>query len=295
MRLVETKTKNPGDKPLQITGDLLHVVQPNPEESYVTVTGAPAYVEAQEMTVTGGKMTLHRPTPDINRTAVEGQGVLTMPVDRDLQGNATAAPETLHLTWQGGMTFDGTVAEFDRGVEGRLTSQFLRTDRLKVTFDGPVNAAEKKPDQKPQIAHVDCYDGVFIESRTLAPDGNMTAVDRILARTLSLDQKTGDFTADGPGEVTSVRLGTAGKPTLPGQPGDAAGIAAPQPAVAGEPAKLAINYLFVKFARNIVGNNQRRDMTFHNQVQTLYGPVPDWSKKIDPDHPESGSRKREII
>jgi hypothetical protein len=185
------------------------------------------------------------------------------------------------------MTFDGTVAEFDRGVEGRLTSQFLRTDRLKVTFDGPVDAAQRTNEQKPQIAHVDCYDGVFIENRTLAPDGNLTAVDRILARTLSLDQKSGDFTADGPGEVTSVRLGTPGKPTLPGRPDDAVNAAAPQQPANGEPAKVTINYLFVKFGRNVVGNNLRREMTFHNQVQTLYGPVPDWSTKINSDLPES--------
>lgn len=287
VQLIETQTKKPDDKPLKITGDLLHVVQPNKQESYVTIVGAPAYVEAQEMTVTGGKMTLHRPTPDVNRTAVEGQGVLTMPVERDLQGNATAVPETLHLTWQGGMTFDGTVAEFDRGVEGRMTSQFLRTDRLKVTFDGPVNGAEKRGDQKPQIAHVDCYEGVFIESRTLAPDGNMTAVDRILARTLSLDQKSGDFTADGPGEVTSIRLGTAGKPTMPGGTEPAANVPPAQPAAAAAPAKTTINFLHVKFARNVVGNNQRREMTFHNQVQTVYGPVPDWSSRIDSDRPES--------
>lgn len=283
VRLVETKPARPDERPLSIQGDLLHVIQPTPEQSYVEVTGAPAFVEAQQMTVSGGKLTLRRPTPEENHMAIEGQGVLTMPVDRDLEGKPTAGRETLHLSWQGGMTFDGQVAQFDRGVEGRLTSQFLRTDRMKVAFDRPVGAAKSSPEQQTQIRQVDCFDGVFIESRTLAPDGNLTAVDRLSARNLSLDQQTGDFAADGPGEVTSVRRGSAGKPVLPGQPEPQ-----PPPNVAPGAAAppTAINYLNVTFHRNLAGNNTRREMTFHNQVRTLYGPVPDWTTAIDRDRPE---------
>jgi hypothetical protein len=282
VRLVETKTAKPDERPLSIQGDLLHVIQPTPDQSYVEVTGAPAFVEAQQLTISGGKLTLRRPTPDENRMAVEGQGVLTMPVDRDLEGKPMPGRETLHLSWQGGMTFDGQVAEFDRGVEGRLTSQYLRTDRMKVAFDRALGAAKSRPDEQPQIRQVDCFDGVFIESRTLAPDGNLAAVDRLSARNLSLDQQTGDFAADGPeGEVTSIRRGTAGKPELPGRP-------QPQPNVApaADPSSATINYLNVTFHHNLTGNNTRREMTFHNQVKTLYGPVPDWTTPINRDRPE---------
>jgi hypothetical protein len=280
VRLVETRTAKADERPTSIQGDLLHVIQPTPTESYVEVTGAPAFVEAQDLTVSGGKLTLRRPTPEANHMAVEGQGVLTMPVDRDLEGKPTAGRETLHLSWQGGMTFDGLTAVFDRGVEGRLTSQFLRTDRMKVAFDKPIGTSKTSVGEQPQIRHVDCYDGVFIESRTPAPDGNLTAVDRLSARSLSLDQQSGDFSADGPGEVTSVRRGSAGKPELPG-PQRQANVAA-----ANDPARQTINYLNVTFHHHLVGNNTRRDMTFHNQVHTLYGPVPDWTATIDRDRPE---------
>jgi hypothetical protein len=294
VRVVETQTTSPNEKPLVIQGDLLHLAQPQPEESFTTVTGSPAFVEAREMTITGGKLTLHRPTPDVNRMGVVGQGVLTMPVDRDLEGRPTVVRETLHLSWQGGMTFDGQVAEFSRGVEGRLSAQFLQTDRLRVTFDRPLggnpNAAAAQPgsDSQPQITHVDCYDRVLIESRTVLPDGNLAAVDRVRARTLSLDQQTGDFTADGPdGEVTSVRVGTALKPGALGAAGQPNPAAAPLPAAAGPAPQPAINYLHVRFQKNVVGNLHRREMTFHNQVKTLYGPIPDWTKVIDPDRPKS--------
>jgi lipopolysaccharide export system protein LptA len=293
VRLVETKTKNPNDKPTTITGDVLHVVQPIPEQSHVTVTGNPAQVETSGTTITGGKLVLDRPNRTTNYMTVEGQGVLSLPVDRDLQGRPTAVPDVLHLSWQGSMRFDGVKAVFQRGVEGLMRTQYLRTDRLEVLFSKPPNlgpGGESGPGGgKTEIAHVDCYDGVFIESRTANADGTPATIDRIEARTLSLDQKTGDVAGEGPGEVTSIRLGSAGNPLTSG-PSTTQQAAAPS---GGEPS--TINYLNVRFQRSFTGNQTRRDMTFNNQVRTLYGPVADWNAKIDPDRPEKWSQQTVMI
>jgi hypothetical protein len=295
VKVTETKTKSPQEKPLILQGDRLHVVQPTPTESHVTVTGSPAYVEAQQLTVSGGKLVLDRPDEFTNRVGVAGQGVLTMPVDRDLQGRATATPETLHLSWQGGMSHDGKIAVFERGVEARLSTQNLKTDRLQVVFAEKQTGGMQVPNSstQPEIARVECFDGVQIESRTTAPDGNPIALDRVQARTLMLDQKTGDFVAEGPGEVTSLRLGAAGN--MPGmtppQPGQQ--FVPQQPVVANpnSPAGTKINYLQVRFQRQLVGNHPRREMTFLNQVRTLYGPVPDWTSTIDPDRTDRWSQE----
>src|SRR5205814_1381731 len=141
--------------------------------------------------------------PATNNMSVAGQGVLTLPVDKDLEGRPTAMPETLHLSWQGGMTFNDRTAVFERGVEALMSTQYLRTDRLHVVFNKPPAIGPDPGAGKTEIDHVDCYDGVFLESRAAAVDGSPATVDRLESRTLSLDQKTGDFTADGPGEVTS--------------------------------------------------------------------------------------------
>lgn len=287
VRLREIKTKSPQDKPLLLTGDLLHVVQPRPNESRVVVTGSPAYAEAQDLTISGGKLTLDRPAPDVNHFAVEGQGVLTMPVDQDLQGRPTATPERLHLTWQGGMKHDGRTAVFQRGVEARMSMQQLRTDRLQVVFAAKAQslgpnafAAVQNGPPAQQIVQVDCFDGVQIDSRTVRPDGNPLAVERVAARTLTIDQRTGDFAAEGPGEVTSLRLGTPGGANFPGQQ--------PQtPAAANGVPETKINYLNVTFQRQLVGNHPRKEMTFINQVRTLYGPVADWATSVDRNRPET--------
>ena len=59
---------------------------------------------------------------------------MTLPVDRDLQGRPTGATELLTLVWQGQLQFDGLTARFERGVEAKLTNQYLRTDRLNRTL-----------------------------------------------------------------------------------------------------------------------------------------------------------------
>jgi hypothetical protein len=265
-------------------------VQPTPEQSHVTVTGSPANVSAEGMTITGGKLVLDRPDAKTNLMSVAGQGVLTMPVDRDLQGRPSATPDIMHLTWQGGLTFDGTVAVFERGVEAILSTQYLRTDRLRVRFAKAVGpGAAPAAGGKTEIEQVDCYDGVFIESRTANPDGTPATIDRIFARTLTHDHKSGDFAADGPGEVTSIRLGNAANPVG----GGLGPSAQSQPAAAA--AKPTINYLNVHFQRNAAGNYPRREMTFYNQVQSIYGPVDDWTKKIDIDHPDTWAQQTVLV
>lgn len=301
VKLIETvAAAKPEEKPLLIQGDTLHLTQTAPKASFVTVTGTPAYVEARGMTMTGGKLTLDRPNEQTNIVGVPGQGLMTLPVDRDLQGRPTGATELLTLVWQGQLQFDGLTARFERGVEAKLTNQYLRTDRLNVTFTQQV-AFGKSDNAQPDVQRIDCYDGVFLESRTLK-EGSLTSVERMTARTLAVDRPSGDFTAEGPGEVTSVRLGSAAKPgELGGQ--QAAGPAG-VPAIPigfgdadppqGDGAK-TITYLFTRFQRGMAGNELRRELNFYNQVRVVRGPVPNWNATIDPDRPEGWGPQTVLI
>ncbi|MGC3970027.1 MAG: hypothetical protein QM775_22685 [Pirellulales bacterium] len=293
VKLTETTAAASQDKPLLITGDTLHLTQPAPQASFVTVTGVPAYLEARGMTLSGGKLTLDRPNEQTNIVGVPGQGLMTLPVDRDLQGRPTGTTEPLTLTWQGQLAFDGLTARFQRGVEARLTNQYLRTDQLDVAFTQPVTFGKSTGGKPPDVHRLDCRDGVFLENRTLE-NRALKSVDRMTARTLALDRPTGDFTAEGPGEVVSVRVGSPMKPggAQQGGPAGPAGVpaipigfgadAATQPA--GE---RTINYLQTSFQRGMAGNEMRREMNFYNQVRVLHGPVPDWNTVIDRDRPET--------
>ena len=301
VKLVEiVGAAKPEEKPLLIQGDSLHLTQTAPKASFVTVSGTPAYVEARGMTLTGGKLTLDRPNEQTNIVGVPGQGLMTLPVDRDLQGRPTGATELLTLVWQGQLQFDGLTARFERGVEAKLTNQYLRTDRLNVTFTRQV-AFGKSDNAQPDLQRIDCYDGVFLESRTLN-EGALSSLERLTARTLTVDRPSGDFTAEGPGEVTSVRLGSAAKPGEQG--GQQAAGPAGVPAIpigfgnAGPPqgdGAKTITYLFTRFQRGMAGNELRRELNFYNQVRVVRGPVPNWNTTIDPDRPEGWGPQTVLI
>lgn len=302
VKLTETKTKLPTELPLLIQGDNLQLTQTTPTSSFVVVTGTPAYVEARGMTLSSGKLTLDRPNPQSNVLGVPGQGVMTLPMDKDLQGRPTATRDVLNLTWQGQMMFDGLTARFERGVEAKLAVQSLRTDRMEVTFTRPLTMSQSDAGEAPaDIERVNCYDGVFIESRTFEQK-DLKAVERMTARTLALHRPSGDFAADGPGEVVSVRVGKPKDPNAKGPANPAIGNAG-VPAIPLGPteqeqaaaAKPTINYLNTRFQRSLRGNEIRREMTFSNQVRVLYGPVPDWNGVIDPDRPESWAQQTVLI
>jgi lipopolysaccharide export system protein LptA len=297
VKLTETKTKLPTELPLLIQGDNLQLTQTTPTSSLVVVTGTPAYVEARGMTLSSGKLTLDRPNPQSNILGVPGQGVMTLPMDKDLQGRPTATRDVLNLTWQGQMTFDGLTARFERGVEAKLAVQSLRTDRMDVTFTRPLTMSQSDAGEPPaDIERVNCYDGVFIESRTFELK-DLKAVERMTARTLALHRPTGDFAADGPGEVVSIRMGKPQDPNANGPANPAIGNAGVPPIPLGPAAaaKPTINYLNTRFQRSLKGNEIRREMTFSNQVRVLYGPVPDWNGVIDPDRPESWAQQTVLI
>lgn len=74
------------------------------------------------------------------------------------------------------LQFDGLTARFERGVEAKLTNQYLRTDRLNVTFTQQVAFGNDR--DQPDVQRIDCFDGVFLESRTLK-EGALTSVERM--------------------------------------------------------------------------------------------------------------------
>ena len=298
VRLTERDPANPNDIPLLLRGDRLHLVQSAPQRSHVEVTGAPAYVEARGMTMSGGKLILDRPDPSTNLLAVDGQGLMTLPVASDLQGRPLPDAETLTLTWQGRLDFDGLTARFQRGVEGRTSRQHLQTDRLDVTFDRPIPFGKSDPGPKPDLRHVACFDGVRIESRTFEL-GRLTSVERLTSRDFEADRLSGDFAAGGPGEVVSIRFGKSGDVGLPGAAPTAATGAIRPIAYAGPDEATAapdvIQYLHVHFRRRMAGNQLRREMTFFNEVKVVRGPVADWNESIDEDRPDLWKKNTVMI
>jgi hypothetical protein len=263
-----------------ITGEQLHLTQPTPPEATVRITGRPARVVAQGMTLEGGNdkqpgsIHLRRAT---NQLWIPGPGLLRLPVAEDMQGRKLAQAQLLTVEWPGQMDFDGTTAHF-RKTEKRqpdvvafTDESTLKTPDLQVVFHEPVRFDGSRGGTRPQVERLFCRQGVELDHRENQM-GKPTSWERMTARDLAYEYATGDLEADGPGTVTRTWL----------DDGDSS------MAMPGGSAKNAerLLYLNATFDDRLTGNQRRDTVTLHRRVKSVYGPVLKWDSWIDPNHPE---------
>jgi hypothetical protein len=202
---------------------------------------------------------------------------MTLPMDRGFDGRPLANPRPLAVDWQGRMSFDGVTAHFETAIEAHNELQSLKTAVLDVTMLKRIDFAQPTAQERPAVQMLACQGGMLLESRAF--DGQrVVAWDRMRTKDLAVNQITGDMLAHGPGWFTSLRYGAAANPLNPVQPG------APPPAAAAT--KTELQYLNVQFLKEITGNLNQREMTFHDQVHTVYGPVKDWADELNADRLE---------
>ncbi len=123
------------------------------------------------------------------------------------------------------------------------------------------------------------------ESREFDGRGQ-TGVTLIQVPDLMVNQVTGVIESHGAGWLSTVRPGNAPAAPSGGFLGASAPPASTAPAT-GQADRSKLTYLGVQFERGINGNLHRRELTFSDQVKAVYGPVKDWSDKLDAEDPET--------
>lgn len=280
VRLVESRTALPGEKPLAVAGDRIHVVGAGTPHAAVGVTGNPARFEGRGLTLVGSNINLNAGT---NRLWIDGPGRLELLLDRDLQGRPVeqagapiAAADPLVIVWQDRMALDGRTVRFDESVVATSGPQQLRAETLEVGFREPIRFNDPKQAARPEIETLVCRGRVLLEGSEGQGEGK-ASVERVDVVDLVLNRSTGVVRASGPGRVISVRR------QLPQAPLAAPGGPTPPPAGASAP----LIYLDVRFQRELTGNLIQRQMVFHEQVHCTYVPVASWDARFDDDSPEA--------
>jgi hypothetical protein len=194
------------------------------------------------------------------------------------------------------MQFDGRTAHFERTVVARTATWLVRTDTLDAALQRTIDFAHPPdPNGKAEPAALEqlvCTGGprgrVEVENRSTDEKG-LLSIDRMEAPDLALNRTTGGIHANGPGWVSSVRRGASA--AARGRAGGAAQSRA-KPTADKKPPEQdrsdpnALTYLAVQFARSISGNMYKRELTFANQVKSIYGPVLAWDAKLDVENPD---------
>ena len=109
-------------------------------------------------------------------------------------------------------------------------------------------------------------------------------IERTEVGDLRINLQSGELTAAGPGWMTSVRRGSA-NPLRAGDAGRTPAAPTGQDAPAGRDDS-RLEYLRVRYRGSITGNVHQRQMTFHDQVRTTYGPVDTWDSTLETDDPD---------
>lgn len=273
-RFAEIPLRQQTQPPMLVEGDVLHVVQTDPEQATVSVTGKPAHVNAGGMGLHGAAINLSRGT---NQLWIDGEGRMTLQVDRDMHGRPLEKPQPLEVKWQGRMIFNGLTATFERTVTARTEQQLLQTEMLQITLSRRIDFSKAKQGERPDVAELVCRGGVELDSKTYDQRG-LASIEHMESADLSLNRMTGKvlanafFDSNRPAVMVQVRRGD-----------NRAGLAVPggtkEPA-AGDEKDDGLSYLHVQFYRDLVGNLNTRQMTFGDRVKTVYGPVPAWDSVL---------------
>ncbi len=279
VRLEEIETENPGQQPVVVGGDQIKVTGADTPYMEISVIGQPAHFEGRGLTLEGTNINLNGGT---NRLWIHGAGKLLLPLDRDLQGRPLAQVEMLAIDWQRRMDFDGLTAVFDESVIAQSRFQRLDTESLEVRFRQPIRfrRAGSQTQTQPDLEKIVCRGGVFLQSRKV--DGPVpTSWEQIHTEDLTVNRRTGDISARGPGRMVTIRRGGPAGMNFGRSPGPRAQATSPP----GDPAKLS--YLSVRFQDSLSGNINRRSLTFHDRIRCAFTQIDDWDAVVAEDDPDA--------
>ncbi|MCI0333303.1 MAG: hypothetical protein L0228_08785 [Planctomycetes bacterium] len=211
-----------------------------------------------------------------------GSGRATLLVTRDLEGQASATPFPLDLSWEGGLKFDGSTIVFERDVVVEGADDTLQCDRLLAKLNSKIVFGQAIDQRAIDVSEIECNGRVTINHLSRDAVG-VTSHERAQLARLAINQQTGAISGDGPGVIRSTRFGD-GLAALAGPQNPAAPqLAAPPPGAAGS----KLHFLRIDFQRGLTGILYTRELTFHERVRAVYGPVDAWEQELDANRPEN--------
>lgn len=264
------------EQPLEVSGGQLQVTNLD-TAAHITIVGtAPgeppgsqkAQLQARGVTVEAAGAELDQTQ---NRLWSDGPGKATMLLARDLQGQPTAMPYPLEITWNGGLDFDGRQMVFNDQVLVQGADDWLRCRQLVARLNAPIRFGTRVDQKAVELAEIECRGQVEMDHRGRDELGP-TSHERATLESITINQQNGGIRGQGPGKVRSTHLAS-----------QTAALAGPP--TAAEPSA-QLHFLRIDFDGGLVGNLFLRELSFRERVRTVYGAVDSWEQELDLDRPE---------
>jgi hypothetical protein len=286
------------EQPFEIRGNRLTVDQLNSGTAHVTLTGSrpDEAVSSQLVQLTGRGITMLAAMVELdqreNRLWTNGPGKATLLVTRDLpafgghaeaNGREPTTPIPVEISWQAGLAFDGRTILLTRNVVVSSPDNMLRCDQLSARLTTPVQFGQRFDQRGLDLEEAECKGNVSMEHHSRDGVGVISHERLELAR-LTVNQRTGAISGDGPGEFRSTRFGNGLSTLGPAAKTPAAGGNVwPPPGAAGS----KLYFLGLDFQQGLRGNLVTRELELFDRVRTVYGPVDSWEQELDVARPET--------
>jgi len=205
-----------------------------------------------------------------NQVKIPGAGGLTASLPRKPENGVPATGSKLEIVWSEGMNFDGLAMRFWGKITASMPGEQDNISRLvcedltailnqRISFVDP----ESRP-VEPAIESLIGKHHVVLEAFERGLSGEVTAIRSASVASFELHQSTGQFKAQGPGQIHSWSQGDQ----LKFAPGEQ-----PQANQPANPAQTRWRYAGVAFAGTMDGNWNRNEATLKDRVQIISAPV----------------------
>lgn len=272
----EESVRSTGVQPFVASGQELQVRNAETPAAKISLRGQPATITAAGMAIEAVELQVNRGTSAAN---IDAPGQLLIPIQRDLQGQLLAQPESLEVTWRGGMSLENDRVIFRGNVVARTSTGQLNTERLVVVLSSPIHFDGTTQASQTQLTQLECWEGVaaqFVQRDAVG----ITSIHKLTLDSLRANQVTGEIAGNGPGWLESVHLSTGQMPGAPATPFADVTPLTNFTAVAANTAPQRLRFLRVEFFRGVEGNLNKRRISVIGDIKTVYGPVDSWEQTL---------------
>ena len=285
--LKESIVSNVPGGAIEITGDTVRIWNPADQTTQINIsghtTGKEAVFKGKGVEFRTKELNISRPDNMfwsdtagqlvVNTAQLQAQG---LPSANLATNSAAHSGEKLTVEWNKKMCCNGKVLQFE-GQAGKNSNRVLTKyqtysmwcDFMEIELNRQVMFFDDQSNMEVKAAAIRCVDDVHIQSLQRDAQGKQKSINRAFIARLHYNVENDYFSAVGPGELSSMFLGT-------GQGFDKANVAA-------TPGKETLNYLAVWFQEEMQGilrdNNKKVD--FKGHVDAAYYPAAGWEDTID--------------
>jgi lipopolysaccharide export system protein LptA len=144
-----------------------------------------------------------------NTVAINGDGAMQMPSGSNFDGTKTAGPATLKVFWNKAMYFNGNLAVYEGNVTATQEKSKLLCQTLHVYLDKMVSLREgDKKGQGAKMERLVSSGKVHIDDEKRDDKNQFVRQDRLVCTQVTMDNRSDDTNALGPGQVESMQLGS---------------------------------------------------------------------------------------